>query len=126
MEALAYCKYSNCEGAIDADMVRKLVAIPKAPNHVALVATCGACGRAGQYVIERSIFDAQKDLAPQEERYDAAIEKAVTAARIELDAVDNVYELQALWASLKDPPLFETGKPCDCADCIRKRYGKRQ
>lgn len=117
--SLARCKYSDCRGDITREQVRKVTAIPKAPHHVAIVATCGLCTRTGQYVVPREEFE-NSDFELVEP---SAAEKQLRAARIEVDAIDSADDLFTLWRSLKAPPIIEehVGK-CICRECVRKRY----
>lgn len=121
---LSQCKYADCAGVIEIGNVTKVTAIPRAPGHLALVAACVTCGRNGQYVITRTLWDEAR-VYVEEGDPPAVHEQAVMAAAlIELDAVDTVDELVALWASYRTPPLIEKLMGvCKCDDCERRLYG---
>lgn len=119
---LASCKFVDCVGNIGVDHVRKASAIPKAPHHLALVAECGVCQRPGQYVVERSVWDEAKAEYERAVSVPSPVESAVRAAKLELDFVDNVGELVALWRSFGPPLIEEHRDKCSCLDCWRRWY----
>lgn len=117
---LAKCKYSDCVGTISIKHVRKVSAIPKAPHHLALVAECPECARAGQYVVERESWD----VASAEKPAPRVVDTRLEAGLLDLEVVEGVDDLVALWASYPTPPPRDglEGK-CLCADCVKRRYG---
>ena len=121
--SLANCKYTDCSGTIEVGHVIKVTAIPRAPAHLALIATCQECARNGQYVLERSIWDDAQETA-EATPHGTGEGAVMAAALIELNPVDTVDELISLWASLKHPPLIEEIKDaCGCDSCRRRLYG---
>jgi hypothetical protein len=120
MALLATCKYEDCEGDISAAHVKKVIAIPKAPHHLAFVAQCPNCGRPGQYVVERHVLE---DLGDPTPKAASKHDRIMRAALIELDVVEGADDLIALWSSLHTPPMVDglQGK-CTCKGCKEKRY----
>ena len=53
-------------------------------------------------------------------KVDHTLERAMWAGRLELDHVDDVGDLLALWASY-GPPIMEVSKPCWCVSCENRR-----
>ena len=119
MNPLTRC--GKCETAIFPSHVYKTVTIDNSPQHVAIIYACPKCGLKGKLVAEETEWESRRD------RYHAAQAKAKTdfrAHEIELDAVESVDDLVALWASLKNPPLIEEVMcRCGCATCRKNTHG---
>lgn len=120
MHPIAECKWSDCDGDITVGDVHQVRAIAKAPHHLALVSQCPTCGRAGKYVIERTVWD-EVQAAPLQQEEETNNEHVLVGAAIEVDAIDTADELIALWNSYGPPPM-EVKQRCPCATCVRKRY----
>lgn len=114
---------SRCDFAIYPDNIYKTVAIPKAPQHIGLVYLCPQCGHKSKLVAEHEEWDDKQRLAREDE---ANRKRNIRAEQIELDAVESVDDLIALWRSLKNPPILEDRiGVCTCPGCKEKFYGKR-
>lgn len=121
--ALGRCSNSGCEALIEVQNVYKEVTVEKSPQFVALVYQCPVCEDKNKFVASHEDWaKAQaKSVAASDER-----KNDFRAHQIELDAIDSVEDLQALWSSLRNPPLLEDCKDaCNCRDCKEKWYGQR-
>ena len=126
MKALSKC--SNCDTGIFPDDVMKTVAIIQSPQHVALVYKCSYCGNKSKVVAEQLDWAARKTALDEERakraaRHAANDPKHFRVHEIELDAVESVDDLVALWASYPTPPIREAVMgACGCDDCSRRLY----
>jgi hypothetical protein len=120
--ALGKCSNDGCGAPIEVPDVYKEVTVEKSPQFVALVYQCPECEDKNKFVASHEAW------AKAQEKFAAARDIRKNDFRrhqIELDAIDTVEDLQALWSSLKNPPLREDSKgACTCPQCKEKWYGK--
>lgn len=121
MMALGRCSNEGCKALIEVHNVYKEVTVEKSPQFVALVYQCPVCEDKNKFVASH------EDWAKAQAKVrDTATERKndFRAHQVELGAIDSVEDLQALWSSLKTPPLLEGTKDlCECRDCKEKWYG---
>ena len=121
--ALGRCSNEGCKSPIEVSDVYREVDIESSPLFVALVYKCPICEDKNKFVASH------EDWKKAQSKFAAARhqrENDFRAHQIELDAVNTVEELEALWSSLRNPPLREDSKgACKCASCEEKWYGKR-
>ncbi len=121
--ALGRCSNEGCGAKIEVHNVYKEVTVEKSPQFVALVYQCPVCEDKNKFVASHEDW-----AKAQTKSVDAANERKndFRAHQIELDAIDSVEDLQALWSSLRNPALLEGSQDaCGCRDCKEKWYGKR-
>jgi len=87
---------------------------------VALLYHCPVCDDNGKIVASMEDWARTQKAAARNKR-----KNDFRAHQIELDAIETVEDLRALWSSLRNPPLREDTKlACGCAGCREKWYGK--
>lgn len=118
VESIGSCY--RCKASLYASDVVRTLPIPKAPHHVALVWSCPYCAEAGRFAAERAAWQALKQAASSEED---RLRKIMIAAQIELDAVDTVDDVVAVFNSY-GPPMMEVPphRGCGCKSCASRRF----
>jgi uncharacterized Zn finger protein len=115
VEKLSSCP--KCTGDIFPQDVYKTVPIQQSPQHVALVYKCPRCGTKSRAVATAEDWEDRRVKATKRKTN-------LRAEQIELDAVESVDDLVALWASYKNPPIREEVMfACMCPQCVERLYG---
>lgn len=118
MDTIGSCH--RCKASLYASDVTRTLPIRNAPHHVALVWFCPYCAESGKFAAERAAWEALKNEASAEED---RLRKIMIAAQIELDAVDTVDDVVAVFNSY-GPPLMEVPphRGCGCKSCSSRRF----
>lgn len=114
-KAIATCE--GCNGPIRPQDVHTTLPIKRSPQHVALVYNCALCKLGGRIAAEVAAWES---IVAAENSQQDAFDKTMRAAVIELNYVNDVGDLLALWASY-GPPRMEVAKPCYCTVCENRR-----
>lgn len=97
----------SCGSEIWGHNVLKVVAIPKAVGHVALIYKCSACGVQAKAAMPVELWKEHEHHSSAEEK---AKRDAIALAEIELEPELTVEFLRSYWSSLRNPPKIERGK----------------
>lgn len=121
MVMLSVTECDSCGGTVTLGDVTRHAAIPSAMGYVGVLWTCGVCQHHGKTALRVSQW---QDIQQSANVAAKVAEDVVAAARIEIDAVDDVGDLLALWASYPGGPIMEVPPHarCPCKFC-RRKYG---
>ena len=124
LQPLTYCKNKACRNPITVKNVYEEREIEEAPQHIIIEYKCFNCTQEDQMVGTRESWE----LFLQEDMEDeAAYQKIIRVAEIEVNAINSAADLVTLWHSYKRPPILEDRiGVCNCAQCKRREtYGEQ-